>query len=318
MRYKITAPYQINTSIHLPASKSISNRALVISAMAHDASGEALILPSNLSNCDDTEVIVNALKDMPEIIDIKAAGTAMRFMTAYLSLKAGETHTLTGTERMQHRPIKILVDGLRKLGANIEYVKEEGYPPLRIRGERLKGGKLEIPGNVSSQYISALLMVGPMMSDGLRLTLVGDIVSRPYIDLTLCTMRDYGASVEWTSIDTTGIETIMSQWDSVQIWGIECDTVPYIEVKNQSKLWLPLRVDTAVTTYQILWHKQLDFITIHHTNDRQFISNACGCMVYHTIDTVLFGGAFIDSVEVLNTIVSGTTEENILLYLRGN
>ena len=189
MRYKITAPYQINTSIHLPASKSISNRALVISAMAHDASGETLILPSNLSNCDDTEVIVNALKDMPEIIDIKAAGTAMRFMTAYLSLKAGETHTLTGTERMQHRPIKILVDGLRKLGANIEYVKEEGYPPLRIRGERLKGGKLEIPGNVSSQYISALLMVGPMMSDGLRLTLVGDIVSRPYIDLTLCTMQ---------------------------------------------------------------------------------------------------------------------------------
>ena len=110
----------------------------------------------------------------------------------------------------------------------------------------------------------------------------------------------------------------MSQWDSVQIWGIECDTVPYIEVKNQSKLWLPLRVDTAVTTYQILWHEQLDFITIHHTNDRQFISNACGCMVYHTIDTVLFGGAFIDSVEVLNTIVSGTKEENILLYLRGN
>lgn len=227
MRYKITAPYQINTSIHLPASKSISNRALVISAMAHDASGETLILPSNLSNCDDTEVIVNALKDMPEIIDIKAAGTAMRFMTAYLSLKAGETHTLTGTERMQHRPIKILVDGLRKLGANIEYVKEEGYPPLRIRGERLKGGKLEIPGNVSSQYISALLMVGPMMSDGLRLTLVGDIVSRPYIDLTLCTMRDYGASVEWTSIDTIEVKPvpyksrpyiIENDWSAASYW----------------------------------------------------------------------------------------------------
>ena len=227
MRYKITAPYQINTSIHLPASKSISNRALVISAMAHDASGETLILPSNLSNCDDTEVIVNALKDMPEIIDIKAAGTAMRFMTAYLSLKAGETHTLTGTERMQHRPIKILVDGLRKLGANIEYVKEEGYPPLRIRGERLKGGKLEIPGNVSSQYISALLMVGPMMSDGLRLTLVGDIVSRPYIDLTLCTMRDYGASVKWTSIDTIEVKPvpyksrpyiIENDWSAASYW----------------------------------------------------------------------------------------------------
>ena len=128
-----------------------------------------------------------------------------------------------------------------------------------------------------------------------------------------------GMTVQWTSTDTAGVESVMSQWDSVQIiWGVECDTVPYIEVKNQNKLWLPLRVDTAVTTYQIRWHEQLDSITIHHNNDRQFISNACGCMVYHTIDTVLFGGAFIDSVEVLNTIVSGTTEENILLYLRGN
>ena len=128
-----------------------------------------------------------------------------------------------------------------------------------------------------------------------------------------------GMTVQWTSIDTAGVESVMSQWDSVQIiWGVECDTVPYIEVKNQSKLWLPLRVDTVVTTYQIHWHEQLDFITIRHNNDRQFISNACGCMVNHTIDTVLFGGAFIDSVEVLNTIVSGTTEENILLYLRGN
>ena len=127
-----------------------------------------------------------------------------------------------------------------------------------------------------------------------------------------------GMTVQWTSTDTAGVESVMSQWDSVQIWGIECDTVPYIEVKNQNKLWLPLRVDTAVTTYQILWHEQLDSITIHHTNDRQFISTACVCMVYHTIDTVLFRGAFIDSVEVLNTIVSGTTEENILLYLRGN
>ena len=127
-----------------------------------------------------------------------------------------------------------------------------------------------------------------------------------------------GMTVQWTSIDTAGVETNMSQWDSVKIWGIECDTVPYIEVKNQSKLWLPLRVDTAVTTYQILWHEQLDFITIRHNNDRQFISNACGCMVNHTIDTVLFGGVFIDSVEVLNTVVSGTTEENILLHLNGN
>ncbi|MGN1240651.1 MAG: DUF6452 family protein [Paludibacteraceae bacterium] len=127
-----------------------------------------------------------------------------------------------------------------------------------------------------------------------------------------------GMTVQWTSIDTAGTESVMSQWDSVLIWGVGCDTVPYLEVKSQSKLWLPLRVDTSVTTYQILWHEQMDFIEIHHTNDRQFISNACGCMVYHMTDTVLCGGVFIDSVEVLNTIVSGTTEENIKLYLNGN
>lgn len=227
MRYKITAPNKIDAKITLPASKSISNRALVISAMAHDAAGDDMILPDNLSDCDDTEVIIRALSDMPEVIDIKAAGTAMRFMTAYLALRDGETHILTGTERMRHRPIKILVDGLRKLGARIEYVNEEGYPPLRIKGTRMNGGKLDIPGNVSSQYISALLMIGPMMRDGLHITLVGDIVSRPYIDLTLCTMRDYGASAEWGSIDTIVVKPvpykkrpyiIENDWSAASYW----------------------------------------------------------------------------------------------------
>ena len=221
MIYKITAPKHIKTSIKLPASKSISNRALVISALAG-----AKKMPDNLSNCDDTDVIVKALRDNPYEIDIKAAGTAMRFMTAYLSVTPGE-HILTGTERMKHRPIKVLVDALRYLGANIEYVGEEGFPPLKIKGKALKGGRVEIPGNVSSQYISALLMIGPVLKGGLELQLTGDIISRPYIDLTLHTMHDYGAKVEWSDVKTIVAEPsgyrerqflIENDWSAASYW----------------------------------------------------------------------------------------------------
>lgn len=183
-------------------------------------------MPQNLSDCDDTEVIINALRYMPDEIDIKAAGTAMRFMTAYLSVMRG-THVLTGTERMKHRPIGILVDALRKLGADIEYVGEEGFPPLRITGKSLNGGLLEIPGNVSSQYISALLMIGPMLKEGLTIRLLGDIISRPYIDLTLWTMHEFGADAVWTSADTITIKAqpykdrsylIENDWSGASYW----------------------------------------------------------------------------------------------------
>ena len=214
-RYKITAPRQLNAIVSLPASKSISNRALIIYAL----SGGHL-LPHNLSDCDDTEVILNALRYMPQEINIKAAGTAMRFMTAYLSVMRG-THVITGTERMKHR------DALRELGADIEYVGEEGYPPLRITGRSLQGGTLEIDGNVSSQYISALLMIGPVLEKGLEVRLAGDIISKPYIDLTLWMMREFGADAEWTAGDTITVRPqpyknreyfIENDWSGASYW----------------------------------------------------------------------------------------------------
>ena len=220
-QYRLTAPCRLEATISLPASKSISNRALIIYALSGGKN-----MPSNLSDCDDTEVIINALRNMPEEIDIKAAGTAMRFMTAYLSVMEG-THILTGTERMKHRPISILVDALRKLGANIEYVGTEGYPPLRITGQSLNGGLLEIPGNVSSQYISALLMTAPMLKEGMTLHLLGDIISRPYIDLTLWMMGQFGADAEWFSNDTIVVKPqpyksrdyfIESDWSGASYW----------------------------------------------------------------------------------------------------
>lgn len=145
--YEIIAPETLSVDINLPASKSISNRALIIHALS---GGQ---LPQNLSDCDDTRAVINALRDMPETIDVGAAGTAMRFMTAYLAVTEGE-HVITGSERMRHRPVGVLVDALRMLGATINYVAEEGYPPLDISGHPLLGGKLEYRG--TSAHSSSL------------------------------------------------------------------------------------------------------------------------------------------------------------------
>ena len=219
--YELTAPATLEADIMLPSSKSISNRALTIHALSGGN-----IAPQNLSNCDDTEVMIQAFHQMPDVIDIKAAGTAMRFLTAYLSVTDGE-HTITGTERMKHRPIKVLVDALRYLGAEIQYLGEEGYPPLHIVGHHLEGGHIEVPGNISSQFISALLMIGPVLTKGLELKLTEDIVSRPYIDLTLWTMREFGAEADWSDVDTITVQPtpyqqreylIENDWSAASYW----------------------------------------------------------------------------------------------------
>ncbi|MGN0036484.1 MAG: 3-phosphoshikimate 1-carboxyvinyltransferase [Bacteroidaceae bacterium] len=192
MAYRITPPKALQGRIVLPASKSISNRALVIH---HLADGNHPLL--NLADCDDTQVMVRALNaPHTDTIDIRAAGTAMRFLTAYYAVTPGG-RSLTGTQRMRQRPIRVLVDALRRLGADIAYVGEEGFPPLRINGKELAGGELEMAGHVSSQYVSALLLIAPTLTHGLQLRLKGDIVSRPYIDLTLGLMRRFGAEAGW-------------------------------------------------------------------------------------------------------------------------
>lgn len=220
-KYEVIAPETLRADVQLPASKSISNRALII----YSLSGGSM-MPQNLSDCDDTQVMIEALRYMPETIDIKAAGTAMRFLTAYMSVMRG-THVLTGTERMKHRPIGILVDALRRLGAEIAYVGEEGFPPLKITGQTLQGGELELQGGVSSQYVSALLMIGPVLKNGLTLRLLGDVISRPYIDLTLWMMREFGADAEWTDAHTIEVKPqpyrrrhyfIENDWSAASYW----------------------------------------------------------------------------------------------------
>ena len=220
--FSIISPQRLQATIQLPASKSISNRALIIHALSGGH-----VLPTNLSDCDDTEVVLQALERMPETIDIKAAGTAMRFMTAFLAATEHGEHILTGTERMKQRPIKTLVNAMRHIGADIRYEGNEGFPPLRIKGQRLDGGVLEVAGNISSQFISALLLIGPNLRKGLTLRLTGDIISRPYIDLTLWTMREFGAEAEWTSMDTIAIQPraytpreylIENDWSAASYW----------------------------------------------------------------------------------------------------
>lgn len=188
----INLPARLQGTISLPTSKSISARALTISALTGGTQ------PQGLSDCDDTHALQAAIAHRPAIIDIGAAGTAMRFGTALFACTPGE-HVLTGSPRMLERPIGLLVDALRSLGADITYEGTEGFPPLRVKGHPLKGGHTTIPASVSSQYISALLMIAPTMTEGLTLTLEGEIASRPYIDMTLAIMKAYGAQADWTA-----------------------------------------------------------------------------------------------------------------------
>lgn len=232
MTYKITAPQQLSATIKLPASKSISNRALII----HALSG-GIIMPDNLSICDDTHVVVKALETMPHTIDIKAAGTAMRFLTAYLSVTPGE-HIITGTERMKHRPIGILVEALRTLGASIAYIGEEGFPPLQIHGCLLGRRSSVHTGKRQFTICICLATCRSNLKKGLELQLTGSIVSRPYIDLTLWLMKEYGAEADWTAGDTITVRPkpygqrrflIENDWSAASYWYemtalYDCDT----------------------------------------------------------------------------------------------
>ena len=170
----------------ITGSKSESNRCLLLKALFNDITIE------NLSNSDDTELMKNALSSNHSLIDIHHAGTAMRFLTAYFATQNGRKIILTGSSRMKERPIRILVDALRNLGAKIEYSKNEGFPPLKIQGQEFLKSEVFLKANVSSQYISALLLIAPALKNGLNLYLDGKITSIPYIEMTLALLNEVG------------------------------------------------------------------------------------------------------------------------------
>ena len=221
MIYKVSANLKtIKTGINLPSSKSISNRAIIINALSYSP------YPlRNLSDSDDTKVLQAALYSNNSKFDIGHAGTAMRFLTAFLAKIVGSWE-ITGSERMQQRPISILVDALRELGAKIDYIKNEGFPPLRITGSHLSGRTIELDGSVSSQYISALLLIAPTLENGLTLKLAGEITSRSYIELTLGLMARFGIQYQWEGNTITVPEqnyfpldfTVESDWSGASYW----------------------------------------------------------------------------------------------------
>ena len=225
MQISLNIPQKVTARIELPASKSVSNRALLLQALCPEKRHTI----ANLAECDDTNHMLQGIEAKlrgETVIDIGATGTAMRFLTAYLAISEGET-TITGSERMQQRPIGTLVEALRKLGADISYTNKEGYPPLRIRGRKLQGGSLEIEAGISSQYISALLMIAPCLAEGLTLRLKGNIASRTYIELTLDLMRKYGAVAEWVDEQTIRVSpgtyediplTVEADWSAASYW----------------------------------------------------------------------------------------------------
>ncbi|MCU0469336.1 MAG: 3-phosphoshikimate 1-carboxyvinyltransferase [Arcicella sp.] len=215
--------HAFRTEIPLPSSKSESNRALIINALA---GGKDNL--SNLAEARDTQTMMRLLASDDAIADVIDAGTTMRFLTAYFAV-TGQTKTMTGTPRMCERPIGILVDALRSLGADIQYVQNEGYPPLQLKGFQFSGNNiLQIRGDVSSQYISAMLMIAPLLPEGLILEITGELGSKPYIEMTLKQMEAFGVSIirDWDNMKLTVPAqkyqpipyAIESDWSGASYW----------------------------------------------------------------------------------------------------
>ena len=230
-----------DTPISLPASKSICNRVLTIVALS-DGVGDVY----NVSDCDDTNAIINAItmhQKGEKYINIGAAGTAMRFMTAMLALRTKATVTIDGSARMRKRPIKELVDVLCQLGAKIEYAGEsDSCPPLLIHQAPMRGGTVSINGSISSQYISALMMIAPGLSDGLTINITGGLVSRPYVEMTAAIMRDFGAQVLCTDNQITIKQgdyqsrtySVENDWSAASYWYEIRSLIPNVNLRLAS------------------------------------------------------------------------------------
>ena len=219
MKLKLSAPDStlLNSSIQITGSKSESNRSLLLQALYPNISID------NLSNSDDAEVMQKGLQISKGLVDIHHAGTAMRFLTSYFASQEGKEVTLTGSKRMTERPIKVLVEALSNLGADITYEQNEGYPPLLIKGKKLTKTKVSLPANISSQYISSLLLTAPSLENGLELELIGEITSVPYIKMTLALLEQIGVVSSFdgnhikvnpkTSVNITNL-VVESDWSS--------------------------------------------------------------------------------------------------------
>ncbi len=222
MNYKISHPTKVvECEINLPSSKSISNRLLIIQSLCKEN-----FTIENLSDSDDTKYLQRAFLSQENIIDVEHAGTSFRFLTSYLSIQNGQEFILTGSDRMKERPIKELVSVLQKMGAKIEYLENEGFPPLKIIGTDLEGGKIEIDGGISSQFITSILLISPILKDGILMKINEELVSKPYVKMTLKLMKEFGIESDWTNnIITINHQkyipkdyTVEADWSAASFW----------------------------------------------------------------------------------------------------
>ena len=222
MNYKISHPTKVvNCEIDLPSSKSISNRLLIIKALC-----KKKFLIKNLSESDDTILLKNALNSKEKTINVSHAGTSFRFLTSFLSIQKGKEFILNGSDRMKERPIKELVNSLQELGVKIEYLEKEDFPPLKIIGTEIDGGEIEIDGTISSQFISSLLLIAPNLKNGLILKIKGELVSKPYVLMTLKLMGEFGINWTWNKDVITILKqkyvaknyTVESDWSAATFW----------------------------------------------------------------------------------------------------
>lgn len=248
--------------IKLPASKSISNRVLIIHALSYSP------YPiHNLSDSDDTKVLEAALYSNSNKFDIGHAGTAMRFLTAFLAKVVGEWE-ITGSERMKQRPVKILVDALTELGAKIEYLENEGCPPLKIFGSHLTGKTLQLDGSVSSQYITALLLIAPTLEGGLTLNLTGDITSSSYIKLTLELMAKFGIRYQWHKNEIIVPEqryfpidyTCEADWSGASYWYQIMAMIDSGEIMMENLVLDSLQGDSSIAA----WFEEFGVESVQH------------------------------------------------------
>jgi len=263
-------------SIIIPGSKSESNRLLVLQALFNNLSIE------NLSNSDDTQSLLRGLKESNGTVDIHHAGTAMRFLTAYFASKEGVQITLTGSERMQERPIKILVDALTDLGADISYLKNEGYPPIEIKGKKLIVNSVKISATVSSQYITALMLIAPSLENGLTIELEGEITSSPYIEMTLDLLQKMKVSCSFSNniIEIAALlnnnETIVeveSDWSSASYFYSLVALSENLEITIKSFRKNSLQGDSEVAKIYQLLGVETVFNTLENTITLKKLAN---------------------------------------------
>lgn len=205
-----------NKTVQISGSKSISNRLLILESLFSN------IKIGNLSNSQDTQLLKKALSENTEVVDIHHAGTAMRFLTSYYSIQEGKTTILTGSGRMKERPIKNLVSALRDLGVEIEYMENEGFPPLKITGKNITQTSVNVPANISSQFITSLLLVAGKLKNGLEINLVGEVTSRSYIEMTLDILTRFGIQNSFEG-NTIKVEPFTDNNSEVVHYEVESD-----------------------------------------------------------------------------------------------